>query len=131
MAFEQYPPSGYEEHPYGLHVALVGDPETDIPTRNEVTIAAFRAALGATIDPVSSTSLASRLVQETYYADEDEDCEFPLYRVAINSLQDDDDIDNDVIDLWIAIQLDGRGIDWPSVAADKLAIDAIFAAMAP
>lgn len=135
MALECWPPSGYQEHPFGVHVQLLGEGSDD-PARIVLTLEDFRVrCASAAYDATSGTFLGARLEQEMYFADEDLECEFPLYRPAVNSLQDEDDLEADppIVDLWTALETDSgtRGANWPSVASDKAAIDAVLAAMAP
>lgn len=129
MAVEFYPPSGYEEHPYGLHVGLIGT--GSVEQKIAATVAAFRDLCASVTHHSSGTTLAQRLVPETYFADEDTECEFPLTRVAVDTIQDTDDIVANVVDLWVGIESDGRDSNWPTIAEDKASIDGIFAAMAP
>lgn len=111
MGVEFYPPSGYEEHPYGLHVELLaGD---TIEERYAATVAELETAMGLMLHMGSMTTLLQRVL-------------------GVNTYADADDIALDAVDVYVAFYTDtDRPGSWPSVASDKAAIDALLAARAP
>lgn len=121
MAYEFYPPSSPgAPHPYGIGIAIatVGDYET----RKADAVAAFRSALEADMHVPSLTSLSDRLVQTNPESGSPE--------AAIQYYVSEHDYSVGVIDVWVAIPTDGRGVLWPSVAADKATLDSIIASLA-
>lgn len=51
--------------------------------------------------------------------------------MVVQYLQDEDDINNDIVDVWTALEVTDRPQGWPSVAEDKASLDAIFSALGP